>query len=237
MALPSNIANSVHRQAGHMLQTGQRFKRFDQIRQRHFWSSYLFTPDVNGYVQSGEFDVFVTPAGQTGQGFPTQLTGRETNWNSANRVPDNQNLEITELGVTVQPIPSAVDSEASFVNQPQVGPYANQFVQNTIVAIRYLTNSVELGMASDFAQPAGPVMGTYVPSLNSNQEEPRQFSRYMTNGFAGPGLRRRFKIPILLQHGETFAFRFLVPRTYFSSNWSFQACLDFWATESFVERS
>lgn len=237
MPLPANITKSIRRQAGHMLETGQRFKRFDQIRQRHFWSTYLFTPDVNGYITSGEFDIFVTPAGQVGQGFPVSLTGRETNWNSANRVPDNQNLEITEIGVTLQPIPTAVDAEATNVDQQQVAPYANQFVQNTVVAIRYLTNSVELGMASDFSQPSGPVMGTYVPLLPDPVQSTRTKARYMTNGFAGPGLRRRFKIPILLQHGETFAFRYIIPRTFYSNFWSFQACFDFWATESFVERS
>jgi hypothetical protein len=64
-----------------------------------------------------------------------------------------------------------------------------------------------------------------------------------TNGFSGPGLRRRFKVPILLQHGETFSFNFNVPRTFnivpavAAPKYGLVARLDFWATESFVEKS
>ena len=121
--LPQRIRRSVRRQAEHLLETGRRFKRFDQIRQRHFWSEYMFRPDVNGYIQSGDFKMFITPPGQVGQGFPVELTDRETNWKSANRVPDNQNFEVLEVGVSIQGAPTAFDAL-----QPQpivTGPVGN----------------------------------------------------------------------------------------------------------------
>jgi hypothetical protein len=235
--MPGPIQRSVRAQATRVLRTGRRFRRFDQIRQRHFWSSYLFTPDANGYLASGDFDVFQTPPGQTGQGFPAQLTERETNWRSANRVPDNQNFQITEIGVTVQPVTTQVDSGATNPGAIPTGLVTNCFLQSTLVAIRYLTNAVELGYCQDFAQASGPTMGTYRPFEDSAADDTRNFSRFVTNGFSAPGLRRRFKIPILLQHGETFSFQYLIPRSFWTNDVSILARLDFWATESFVERS
>jgi hypothetical protein len=85
-------------------------------------------------------------------------------------------------------------------------------------------------------------MGSYTPNNTSPlpSDTPQEF---ISNGFAAPGLRRRFKIPILLQHGETFTFNFKVTRQFCIApsiseiDISFIARMDFWATESFVERS
>lgn len=238
--MPTNVGNriaqSIRRQTNRVLIQGQRFDKFDQLRQRHFWSTYYFTSNANGYVTSQTFPVFVTPGGQNGQGFPSGviLTDRETNWKSQNRVPDNQNFEITELGVTLYPVTQ--DIVAAGTNQPNLTAITpnmqNQFLNNTVVGITYLTNSVPLGICADFAQASGPTFG-------SNQED--AYSR--TNGFSAPSLRRRFKIPILLQHGETFSFYFQIPRDYYIGVNNalgvspFLARLDFWATESYVEKS
>lgn len=240
--IPPSIARSVSGQADSMLRSGQRFRRFDQIRQRHFWSTQLFTPDTNGYIPAGDFDVFTAVPGQSAQGFPVPLTDKETNWKSSNRVPDNQNFEITEIGVTIHPISSLVDNTAQGKDQLPPGTIINSFLQNTVVAIRYLTNSVELGLVQDYSQPCGPTMGLYQPFDDSTVSETRLPRRYALNGFAAPGLRRRFRIPILLQHGETFTFRYLIPRSFFtgptnSTAFSIVARFDFWATESFVEKS
>lgn len=237
MPLPTGIRKSVRNQATRLLKTGQRFDRFDQIRQRHFWSDYNFTVDSAGYLSSGDYKLFTTPSGQSGQGFPFALTDRETNWKSANRVPDNQNFEILELGVSILPgfdEADPQDPETSSLSADM----ANTFLQNTILAIQYLTNEISLGLCSDFSQASAPVMGSYInnPLAGSLPQE------FISNGFAAPGLRRRFKIPILLQHGETFTFNFKVPRAFYmrtlhNSEISFIARMDFWATESFVERS
>ena len=271
MALPNAIAQSIKGQAQKVLVTGQRFTRFDQVRQRHFWSTYRFQPDVNGYIRSGEFDIFQTPSGQQGQGFQRQLTLMETNWPSANRVPDNQNFEITELGCSCAMVITSTDGQGNLVEAPWKSNWQNypvaeaQILANTILSITYLTNTVPLGMCTDFAQASGPQAGMYAPNAPLTYPLPAgpgvqaatDIQRnYMTNGFAAPGLRRRFKIPILLQHGETFRFTlsvaagrgpFIEPM---GANYTtgtagpldisqlvFDLRMDFWATESFVENS
>lgn len=246
------IQAGIRKQAQRVLVKGSRFKRFDQIRQRHFWSSYRFSTDANGWVVSGQFDLFTTPAGQSGQGFTTQLTLRETNWLSANRVPDNQNFEITELGVSIMTVDTATDTRG---NSPFPSAREQELLRNMVLAITYLTNQVPLGLCTDFAQASGPYVGEYHPAVPlayptaaanlgingtpaQNTVPPNDV--IATNGFAAPGLRRRFKIPILLQHGETFKFSFLIDPgrgPWLGTNQSYDVRMDFWATESFVEKS
>jgi hypothetical protein len=254
MPLPTKIRNSVRDQSAKLLETGQRFTRFDQIRQRHFWSSYFFIPSATGYLRAGNYPVFIVPSGANGQGFPSGavLTDRETNWKSQNRVPDNQNLEVTEIGVSCGvPVPSMDPQNTSippelFADPRLIAFYANafnSFLSNTIVNITYLTNSVPLGLCADFAQASAPLFGT-----GFTDEE--NIGLVRSNGFAAPALRRRFKIPILLQHGETFAFDFQLTRDVWIGTASdnaaedpvvgpnaFVARFDMWATESFVEKS
>ena len=254
MPVPRKIRREVNAQTDKLLTTGNRFKRFDQIRQRHFWSKYRFTPDANGFIASGDFDVFQTPAGQSGQGYTTQLTLLETNWPSANRVPDNQNFEITEIGVSVQCTATANVALIGNEFQSQVYQAAeNELIRNTVVNITYLTNQIPLGMATDFAQPSAPMIGWYEPNTAVTTATPPVLTNpdrrrnFVGNGFAAPGLRRRFKIPILLQHGETFKFTFTVTQgrgPYIAkidpgdSAWPYlDMRLDFWATESYVEKS
>jgi hypothetical protein len=253
MALPNSIRRSIGKQSQHVLETGSRFTRFDQIRQRHFWSSYYFTPDANGYIGAGTFPLFTIPVGQNGQGFPSgvSMSERETNWKSQNRVPDNQNFEITEIGVSlgmttpdivqVTVPPNLPDRPSLVAVDPQV---MNEFINNSLVNITYLTNSVPLGLACDFGQASAPHNGTLRAGVNTGSAP----TWVRSNGFPAPALRRRFKIPILLQHGETFSFSFQIPRSYFiglintggqtpvnTGVSPFIARFDFWATESFVE--
>ena len=242
---PFSIRQSVQRQSEHVLETGRRFTRFDQLRQRHFWSCHMFIPDANGYVASGNFPVFVTPVGQNGQGFPSgvSLTERETNWKSQNRVPDNQNFEITEIGVSLDMVTNTSAGSPPAQGEPEdamvIPALFNQVINNCVVFITYLTNSVPLGLVADFAQPAGVQQGSTVinPTVVSGGEY------FRSNGFSAPALRRRFKIPILLQHGETFSFAFNYPRAFWAGPFNtiqtsaFILRFDFWATESFVEKS
>lgn len=274
MPLPQRIRESVQRQAQNMLVTGQRFKRFDQIRQRHFWSTYRLTPNVNGFIASGEFDLFQTPSGQAGQGFTQQLTLLETNWPGSNRVADNQNLEVTELGVSCKS--RILDGNGvprdSLWNGPNYSGAENEILRNMQLSITYLTNTVPLGLCTDFAQASGPRVGQYAPnspelydiiddgggaSLGVPDRIDVLGRNLVTNGFAAPGLRRRFTIPILLQHGETF--RFTLGISAGRGPWVqppfptpapdddtqglgpgtavFDVRVDMWATESFVEKS
>lgn len=255
MALPNKIRQGVGNQARKVLETGQRFTRFDQIRQRHFWSKYRFVPDANGFISSGDFDLFQTPVGQAGQGFAVPLTLLETNWPSANRVPDNQNFEITELGVSCQVTTSALGVNGNEFNSPVYHLLENEVLRNTILSITYLTNTVPLGLCTDYAQSSGPHVGFYQPGSNITNDadllpvvvpDPRR--TFVSNGAPGPGLRRKFKIPILLQHGETFRFTLQIPQgrgpwvqrvtsTDAATTPNIDVRLDFWATESFVEKS
>jgi hypothetical protein len=240
MATGQSIAQSIRRQAGQVLKTGQRFDKFDQIRQRHFWSSHYFTPNANGYVNAGTYSLFTTPVGSNGQGFPSGfvITERESNWKSQNRVPDNQNFEAYELGCGYM---SADFAQAAAFPGAEVPPASglSNFFNSSVLSISYLTNSVPLGLLSDFAQAAGPFMGINLSQIPA--VEGIAYNSVPINGFAAPALRRKFKIPILLQHGESFSFNIEVPRTTYvgagGAGVPFLVRVDFFATESFVEKS
>lgn len=101
-----SIKASLEKQIEKVLVRGQRYARFDQIRNRHFWSSYLFTPGGGNIIPAAAYEIFKTIPGYVGQGYPVPLTQRETNWLGAGRVPDNQNFVITEIGVTLKRPPA-----------------------------------------------------------------------------------------------------------------------------------
>jgi hypothetical protein len=123
------------------------------------------------------------------------------------------------------------------------------FFNSAVLSITYLTNSVPLGLLSDFAQAGGPALGVGIgpaPGLVADDVTlPSPQNMSFTNGFAAPALRRKFKIPILLQHGESFNFTIQVPRNTFVGDGvgavataaPFLVRVDFYATESFVEKS
>ena len=52
------LQRMVERQIARVLTRGQRFAKFDQIRQRHFWSTYLFAPGGGNPIASAPYDVF-----------------------------------------------------------------------------------------------------------------------------------------------------------------------------------
>jgi hypothetical protein len=198
--------------------------------------------------------VFQTPVGQAGQGYAAQLTLLETNWPGANRVADNQNVEITELGVSAQVQSSGISVNGNEFNTQVYNALENELLRNTILSITYLTNTIPLGMCTDFAQASAPHVGFYSPGESFTDAAPPvsavpdRYRTFASNGAPGPGLRRKFKIPILLQHGETFRFTFQIPpgRGPFvaridpqdaATTPNIDVRLDFWATESFVEKS
>ena len=247
-----SIGAGVQAQSSKLLRTGQRFDKFDQIRQRYFWSSYYFdTVAYSDYVNAGTYTLFTTPVGSNGQGFPSGqvITDRESNWKSQNRIPDNQNFEITELGCSVLSADFGTNLASDYLlRYPTPSAMAN-FFNSAVLSITYLTNSVPLGLLADFAQAGGPAMGVGiapVPGMTPDATTlPSAQNMTFTNGFAAPALRRKFKIPILLQHGESFNFTIQVPRNTFVGDGlgavataaPFLVRVDFYATESFVEKS
>lgn len=219
---------------------GKEAMKFDQIRQRHFWSAYFFTADANGYIPANRYTVFTTPVGSNGQGFPSGqvITDRESNWKSQNRVPDNQNFTINEMGCGLMSAAFAIPATQpqTPLSPPSPGAMA-AFFQGSVLAITYLTNSVPLGVLADFSQASGPLFGASGVAGGNVV-----YNTAAVNGFAAPALRRRLKIPILLPAGSSFNFSIDVPRPLYvgygaAASFPFLVRIDFFATESFAEKS
>lgn len=224
-----------------VLTRGQRFERFDQVRQRHFWSNYLFAVGAGNVIAAAPYDIFRVIASGTGQGYPAgvTLTERETNWRGNGRVPDNQNFVIQEVGVTVLR-PPAVD--VANMGQPTNAPvnsiYANlpaaitpliasvrpvhptdteRFLYGTTLEMSFLTNNVPLGLCADFSQSSGiysqvqPVSNVVVGAMGNYGLEDSDFGDAV-NGVPAAAFRRKLEVPILLQHGEAMGMRLNVHR-------------------------
>lgn len=258
--MPISLKAMVSKQVTEVLRRGQRMERFDQIRQRHFWSTYLFAYG-NQPIQAGPYELFKVIASQTGQGYPAgvSLTERETNWKGNGRVPDNQNFVIQEIGVSVNR-PPAVDTtddavgplNGIFANLPgaiqaEVDPIrpihaadAQNILYGTVLEMGFLTNNVPLGLCADFSQSSG------VYSQRQSVVEGSLTDRLMgdpTNGIPAAAFRRKLEVPILLQHGEAMGMRFNILRNLpmltvaeGGAGW-LELRVDWWATESFVELS
>lgn len=257
-----SLKQMVRRQVARVLERGSRLERFDQLRSRHFWSTYLFAYGAGQQIAPAPYDVFKAIPSQTGQGYPTNvpLSLRETNWLNSGRVPDNQNFVITEMGVTVMRPPAVDDGLA---NVPVNGIYANlpaptqaliahnaalhpQDVANilygTVLEMQFLTNAVPLGLCADFSQSSGIrefqgiEAGTELAAAITAGGDP-------TNGIPAAAFRRKLEVPILLQHGETMGMRLNVHRPIDTltlaqggAGWA-EVRVDWWAHESFAEKS
>lgn len=265
--MPGKLEQMVQKQVTRVLRRGTRAERFDQLRSRHFWSSHLFIIDpVTFIIPAGPYDLFkVIPSG-TGQGYPTNvpLTLRETNWLNAGRVPDNQNFVITEIGVTVKRPPAIDDAGGGGApaNSPSTSIWANltaaqqaminagaqlretnacdatAILEGMILEMSFLTNNVPLGPCSFFSQSAGQ----YSIADGNGLESESNFGDPV-NGVPAAAFRRKLEVPILLQHGENMGMRLNVPRNIqltdpmVSGTGWFEVRVDWWAHESFVEKS
>jgi hypothetical protein len=265
-----SIQDMVDRQIGRVLEKGSRFTRFDQIRQRHFWSTYLFAPGGGGTIAAGPYEIFVSATGMPGQGYPTNvaLKLRETNWRNARRVPDNQNFVITEIGVEVKRPPPS-DMSGSYgvpAHAPIDGIFANlppavqanigaglpthpidaaAMLYGAVLEMSYLTNNIPIGWLADFSQPGGVYAFDTLPVDAGDPGFATQTSRPgdPVNGVPAAAFRRKLEIPILLQHGEQASMTIRIPRPFTlltlaegGTGW-LEVKVDWWATESFVEKS
>jgi hypothetical protein len=261
------IQQIVDKQVEKVLREGARLGSFDQIRQRHFWSSYLFIANpTNSKVAAGAFDIFKTIPGGSGQGYPTNtnLTLRETNWLNAGRVPDNQNFAILEIGCTVRvpmenpenPSPTSIfaalsDTQKAYLAMGAARQLPTQDVYNiaygTVLEMSFLTNNVPIGLVADFSQSGGiitqPTNVPYDLAMQGMAVGP-------ANGVPAAAFRRKLKVPILLSSGENMGMRLVIPRdiqltapSSVASDLGIMGCgwfeirVDWWAIESFVEKS
>jgi hypothetical protein len=274
--MPVTLNAIVDKQVQKVLKRGARMANFDQIRQRHFWSTYLFVADPNtNKISAGTYDLFKTIPGASGQGYPTNLnlTVRETNWLNAGRVPDNQNFAIMEIGATIRNPPleriaaqGAVDGSGIYnalttaqqtyitragAARPLSAQDMGAIAYGGVLEMSFLTNNVPLGLLADFTQSAG----IFAPSNYSTNDVSAApgvlFNTNMSNGIPAAAFRRKLDIPILLQHGENMGMRinFARPITLNSpavktantqggggTGWA-EVRIDWWAIESFVEKS
>lgn len=270
-----SLKGMVAKQIGRVLERGQRFGSFDQIRQRHFWSTYLFAGFGGTSIPAGPYDLFKAIPGGIGQGYSIPLTTRETNWLGAGRVPDNQNFAISELGVTIGRPPANPQGSphvpgAAFTNAPANGIAASMtagqvaninglapvlpvdaqsILYGSILEFTFLTNSVPLGLCADFSQSAGAYGLSAAQYINADLVCDRASGTEQlppgdpSNGLPAAAFRRKLEVPILLQHGETASMRINIPKAIpiqslanGSCGW-FELRVDWWATESFVNKT
>lgn len=271
-----SLKKMVSGQIAKVLERGQRYGKFDQIRQRHFWSSYLFAGYAGSLIPAGQYEIFKIPAGQTGQGYNIPMTTRETNWLGAGRVPDNQNFAISEIGVTLKRPPatrqisggvstpgaafdpaaprngiaaSMTPAQYAAINgiAPILPADAQAILSGMVLEFGFLTNSVPIGLCSDFSQSAGlHAMSPAYYTMPNDINRPltgRQKAGDPVNGVPAAAFRRKLEVPILLQHGESNFMRLNAPRNIpikslaeGSSGW-FEIRVDWWAMESFAEKS
>lgn len=236
MTLPQNIQEQITQQERRLLEEGERLGRFDQIRQRTFYSSYLFTPGVGGIIQPNEYKLFQAIEGDTGQGFPGALTQRETNWPARGRIADNHNLLVKAIGVAIQRGPTdpglfSNDFVAATGIDPLTPPHPDEvgiMGRTTQLAMTFLTNSIPIGLLQDYPAPGGAYgwqqAGKPAPYIPSGVVPPvpgvegileagdmRAFLPITRNATV-PAFERRPKVPWLFQHGETFGMSLIVPR-------------------------
>lgn len=254
-----SIKKMVNNQLEKVLKRGSRFEKFNQIRQRHFWSTYLFAYGAGNVIAAnGNYDLFrVVPGAGTGQGYPVPLTRRETNWENVNRVPDNQNIAITEVGVTLTrpaPVAAPIPTDSVYANlapalQALIAPQAPihtldayNIAQGMVLQVVYLTNGIPIGKVADFPQSAGMYAFTANDVQTPTLGEPDLVGD-PTIGIPAAAFRRKLEIPILLQHGETVSMRLNVPvaiptltLAQGGAGWV-EVRVDWWAIESFVEKS
>lgn len=265
----------VSKQIGKVLEKGQRYGSFDQIRQRHFWSSYLFAGYAGSQIAAGQYEIFKASPGNIGQGYSIPLTQRETNWLGNGRVPDNQNFAIQEIGVMITRPPANPQGTphvpgAAFTNAPANGIAASMtagqvaainglapilpmdaqsILHGMVLEMGFLTNAVPLGFLADFPQSAGAYGFSSSGYLAADVNAARGSAAEAlppgdpTNGIPAAAFRRKLDIPILLQHGENCFMRLGVPLAIpvqslanGGSGW-FEVRVDWWASESFAEKS
>lgn len=263
----SRMQASIQRQAQDVLR-GRNVPGYDRLRERYVWSSYCFHSHTGGaltagLLAAGEYPVFTAGIMANGQGYPagTVLNARDTNINAQNRIPDNQNFLVKEMGVSVDPLrQDVVALDATKMCQGEADPSdVDLILGNTVVVLSYLNVSIPLGLASDFPEAGGPSMvststldfagnenvaqtgGGLSEGTNASPWSARQAKSARNGGgiAPAPALRRKFPVPFFLRSGENFRITFEIPRSVQlrsvanGGTGGFSLRCDFWVVESY----
>lgn len=145
----------------------------------------------------GDYDWFVTPQGQAGQGFTGVLTDIDTNLVNAQRVPDQTRYEITELGFYVVGLNEAGSYSGSSLNDLQnILGYSN---------LKFKKVEYEYTLGPTFLWPGGAGVYGAVAAASGTV-----ITQAWNNGLPSPQARMKLKIPIILDPGDTFSMRLTV---------------------------
>lgn len=260
-----SLRNVIDRQQDQLLQ-GQAVRSFKDFRCRHLWSTYHFQPGA-GSIAAGDYKLFVAAAGKNGQGLPSGLSldDLDTNFSGEGRVPDDQNLAVWELGVSLLPAREDVvdDNTAIYANGPMEPGDVDNVLSSAVLGVKFVDTELELGPLSTFSQPGGPHIA--VPTLLDWTEEDAIRALGISGGMAtgpaaspwqqatarlasssgnlapSPATRMRLDVPIFLGHTNTFYFflrfgRAINLRTVArGGTGAFRARVDLWCAESFRE--
>ncbi len=165
--LPPQIAQSLQRQQSNILRRGETAD-FSKIRVRHLFSTYLFAPGIGGVIQPGRYVLFSTPRGQMGQGYASQLTARETNWEQPGRVANETNLVVEGVGVDIRRAPydsacypagQAFGVVANAVDRliPPCPEDVTALANGIVLSYEYLNEVVPIARLADLPFPGGVV--------------------------------------------------------------------------------
>lgn len=223
--IPEAITRSVLGQAQEVLRRGSN-ARFNKIRQRTLFSSYLFAPGLGGTIDAGEYELFKTLRGAVGQGYQTALTDQETNWLSSGRVPDDQNLIVQALGVSILRAPSDAatysSAQLSTINL-DVPPHAADvaaIAYGMTVNFKYLTSTIPQGLVADFPSVGGVFGFTEAsrqlpaaspPTIGSSSPASAQGHLPIARQGTAACFERRLTIPQILAAKDTFSMSLVVP--------------------------
>lgn len=269
----SSIQNMLNKQSQELLRKGSpggNWDKFDQIRQRHIWSKFHVTSGYAGslidaaglFTPTGPLNFFASATGQNGAGLPAgfNVDDLDTNFPGVNRVADDHNWVVEEIGVTIEsPRQDVIGSSGgAMIDGPPALWDVDQLLEGGIIKIKYLTNEVIYGPLAQYAQPggvsiAGPSLEDYsaaeavtVAQLTggANETTARQARWNMNSGPipAMPKLRRKLDVPFFLPARQTFNFRVFFPRPIqllplaAGGTGGFTVRIDWWAIESFRER-
>jgi hypothetical protein len=240
-SLPSSIDKGLANQATKLLTKGDLGSTFDRIRCRKYHSSFLFPVGLGGIITSRVYPVFQTSLAQTGQGYATSLTRRETSWEQSGRLPDQVNILTRAFHVGIQNGPTVPGT-----TPPGQNPYATGTVfgvtpgaidlnvpahprdvlniaSGIILRLKYLSTTYELGKLSDYPEPGGQFGWTQAsrqvpdpavnPGVAATPTATVDARGYLpvTRNACDAIMERRLGVPILLKHGDQFSMELWVP--------------------------